>query len=362
MRTQAETPQDKENINILNIHKHPEKNSLPSLSKLKITKANSSFTTQSTQPLLESVSEKQRKKNRKRYESIVTKHYVSNQNESLLLTYGESNYHFDKSTDDQVIPESFMNRHNISQNIHLKMIDWMIEVLSVYHSSHETFFLSVYIMDRFIEKSRMRLKSENIHLIGVTSMFIASKFIEIYPISMDHIINNIGHNQFHASVVKAQEIKMLSVISFESLISCSIYEFLKTFFFGFFYNNKESIKSIKFEEFYRYLKETSLYLAKVTMHYKRFYAYANCTKALCCIVAGKKIVMEKCRKVFNNEQEAFYEQWINFLIEQNEFDPDEVEDISQQIFCAYLNYQTATKINKSLNRFSSLSFVNKYNK
>ena len=155
---------------------------------------------------------------------------------------------------------------------------------------------------------------------------------------------------------------MLSVISFESLISCSIYEFLKTFFFGFFYNNKESIKSIKFEEFYRYLKETSLYLAKVTMHYKHFYAYANCTKALCCIVAGKKIVMEKCRKVFNNEQEAFYEQWINFLIEQNEFDPDEVEDISQQIFCAYLNYQTATKINKSLNRFSSLSFVNKYNK
>ena len=39
MRTQAENPQDKENINILNIHKHPEKNSLPSLSKLKITKA-----------------------------------------------------------------------------------------------------------------------------------------------------------------------------------------------------------------------------------------------------------------------------------------------------------------------------------
>ena len=360
MRTQAENPQDKENINILNMHKQPEKISLPSLSKLKLTKANSSFTTQSTKPLLESVSEKQRKKNRKRYESIVTKRYVSNQNEALLLTYGESNYHFDKSTDDQVIPESFMNRHKINPNIHLKMIDWMIEVLSVYHASHETFFLSVYIMDRFIEKSRSQLKTNNIHLIGVTSMFIASKFIEIYPISMEHIIANIGHNQFHASVIKAQEIKMLNVISFESLISCSIYEFLKTFLFDFFYNNKESIKSIKFEEFYRYLKETSLYLAKVITHYEHFYAYANCTKALCCIVAGKKIVMEKCGKAFKKEQDVFFEQWILFLIEQNEFDPDEVEDVSQQIFCAYLNYQSATQINKSLNRFSPLSFVNKY--
>ena len=360
MRTQAENPQDKENINILNMHKQPDKISLPSLSKLKLTKANSSFTTQSTKPLLESVSEKQRKKNRKRYESIVTKRYVSNQNESLFLTYGESNYHFDKSTDDQVIPESFMNRHKINPNIHLKMIDWMIEVLSVYHASHETFFLSVYIMDRFIEKSRSQLKTDNIHLIGVTSMFIASKFIEIYPISMEHIIANIGHNQFHAYVIKAQEIKMLNVISFESLISCSIYEFLKTFFFDFFYNNKESIKSIKFEEFYRYLKETSLYLAKVITHYEHFYAYANCTKALCCIVTGKKIVMEKCGKAFKKEQEAFFEEWILFLIEQNELDPDEVEDVSQQIFCAYLNYQSATQINKSLNRFSPLSFVNKY--
>ena len=362
MTTQAENPQDKENVNILNMQKHPEKISLPSLSKLHISKVNSSFMTQSTHQLLESVSEKQRKKNRKRYESVVTKRYISLQNESLLLTYGESNYHFDKSADNQVIPESFMNRHKINPNIHLKMIDWMIEVLSVYHASHETFFLSVYIMDRFIEKSRTQLKTDNIHLIGVTSMFIASKFIEIYPLSMEHIIKNIGHNQFHETVVKAQEIKMLSVISFESLISCSIYDFLKTFFFDFYYNNKESIKAIALEEFYHLIKETALYLAKLIMHFEHFYAYDNCTKALCCIVAGKRIVMDKCGKVVRREQEDFYEEWVEFLIEQNELNTDLIEDVSQQIFCAYLNYQSSTVINRSLNKFSPLSFANKYYK
>ena len=61
------------------------------------------------------------------------------------------------------------------------MVDWMIEVLSIFESSEETLFLSVNIMDLFFWRTSTIFKNENVHLIGVSSMFIASKFLEINP-------------------------------------------------------------------------------------------------------------------------------------------------------------------------------------
>ena len=292
MRTQAENPQDKENINILNIHKHPEKNSLPSLSKLKITKANSSFTTQSTQPLLESVSEKQRKKNRKRYESIVTKHYVSNQNESLLLTYGESNYHFDKSTDDQVIPESFMNRHNISQNIHLKMIDWMIEVLSNYHCEENSFFEAINIMDRYFASAESSLLPNELHLIGVTSMFMASKYHDIYPLRLKTVQEKIAHDKLSSDEIKNKEEEIERSLNY-SIGKPSIWNFINLFIEEIFfcdlnkhyvtsqtlidnyyiendnnnnYKDKEFFNALYTKNMINLLKHVCIYLAKMNYH------------------------------------------------------------------------------------------------
>lgn len=364
MSFEIENPENKENINILNVQKiqnekiNISKISLPSLSKLKISKVNSSKIEKSTLDL-ESSSEREKKNAKKRYQSTF-QIYSTWQNESLLLLYGESTYHFDKIMDakENVIPENFMNRHKINPNIHLKMIDWMVEVLNVYKASPETFFSSVHVMDLFIYRSKTQLRTENIHLIGMTSMFISSKFHEIYPISMEHIVQRIGHNQIHESVIKAQEIKMLNVISFASLIHSSIYEFLKTFFFDFYFNNKESLKSPSMEDIYNKIKETATYLAQILMHFEHFYTFSNCIKAICCIVAGKKIVVEHCSCLFKDDKEEFFDDWIAFLIEQNEFDNEIIESVSNEVYCAYLNYQNSKLINKSLNRFSPLSFKN----
>lgn len=50
-----------------------------------------------------------------------------------------------------------LGTHGITANLRSKMVDWMIEVLSSYKMSEETFFRSVYMMDAYLKKTTARL-------------------------------------------------------------------------------------------------------------------------------------------------------------------------------------------------------------
>jgi hypothetical protein len=76
------------------------------------------------------------------------------------------------------------------------MIDWMIEVLSSYKMSEETFFRSVYIMDSFVKKTWNRLEIGDLHLIGVASMFTAGKYEEIHPLKLNVLYDKIARKKF----------------------------------------------------------------------------------------------------------------------------------------------------------------------
>lgn len=56
------------------------------------------------------------------------------------------------------------------------MVDWMIEVLSSYKMTEETFFRSVYLMDGYLRNCPSCLEVKDLHLIGVTSMFAGAKY------------------------------------------------------------------------------------------------------------------------------------------------------------------------------------------
>jgi len=64
----------------------------------------------------------------------------------------------------------------ITSHLRAKMVDWMIEVLSSYKMGEECFFRSVKYMDEYFKKSTKNLEVSDLHLIGVASMFMASKY------------------------------------------------------------------------------------------------------------------------------------------------------------------------------------------
>jgi cyclin B len=58
------------------------------------------------------------------------------------------------------------------------LVDWIIEVHLKFKLLPETLFITVSLIDRYLEK--VQIKRNNLQLVGVTAMLIATKYEEIY--------------------------------------------------------------------------------------------------------------------------------------------------------------------------------------
>ncbi len=58
------------------------------------------------------------------------------------------------------------------------LIDWLVEVHLKFKLVPETLYLTVSLIDRYLEK--VEVHWEKLQLVGVTAMLIASKYEEIY--------------------------------------------------------------------------------------------------------------------------------------------------------------------------------------
>ncbi|KAI1885500.1 hypothetical protein AGOR_G00204330 [Albula goreensis] len=77
--------------------------------------------------------------------------------------------------------KSFMQQHpKLQPKMRAILLDWLLEVSEVYTLHRETFYLAQDFFDRFM-LTQENISKTRLQLIGITSLFIASKIEEIYP-------------------------------------------------------------------------------------------------------------------------------------------------------------------------------------
>jgi len=111
-----------------------------------------------------------------------------------------------------------------------KMVDWIIEVLANFNCRDETFFLAINLMDRhlcntkrylFFRNEKMMffinrsINPDELHLIGITSMFIASKYEEIMPMKLSVLCEKAGYGTFTKEDIKDKEVEILESVGFD---------------------------------------------------------------------------------------------------------------------------------------------------
>jgi len=69
---------------------------------------------------------------------------------------------------------------DISEKMRMILIDWLIEVHLKFKCRHETLFLAVDVVDRYLMTGN-RTSRSMLQLVGVTSMLLAAKYEEIWP-------------------------------------------------------------------------------------------------------------------------------------------------------------------------------------
>lgn len=105
------------------------------------------------------------------------------------------------------------------------MIEWIIDVHRKFRLMPETLFVTVSIIDRYLE--RVQIKKSQLHLLGVTSLLIATKYEEIYPPELKDLLS-VSENKFSREEVLRLESDILSTLEFNFFASTS-FRFLERY-------------------------------------------------------------------------------------------------------------------------------------
>ena len=140
---------------------------------------------------------------------------------------------------DEEINFDYLSYHKITERMRTRMIDWMIEVLSNYHCDESTYFESVNLMDRYFkicEEKKKILQPAELHLIGVTCMFIASKYQDIYPLRLKIMHEKIAHRKLSCDEIKKKEEEITRFLNY-SIGKPTMWDFINFFIEEIFFVN-----------------------------------------------------------------------------------------------------------------------------
>ena len=82
------------------------------------------------------------------------------------------------------------------------------------------------LLDRFFKLKQETREISDLHIIGVTSMFIASKYEDIYPLKMKMVYEKIAHKKLPIEKIKSLEMDILKTIKYRIPAPTSL-DFLK---------------------------------------------------------------------------------------------------------------------------------------
>lgn len=105
-------------------------------------------------------------------------------------------------------------KHQLSLNDKSRFyaVDWIAKQYTKNKLLQETFILSVNILDRYL--NLIPIKDKEIKLLAVTSLFIASKYEEIYPDDINSLVKA-SYNEFSKEEILKMEIQILSTLNYD---------------------------------------------------------------------------------------------------------------------------------------------------
>uniref|UniRef100_A0A8C4NAD0 Cyclin B3 n=1 Tax=Eptatretus burgeri TaxID=7764 RepID=A0A8C4NAD0_EPTBU len=145
---------------------------------------------------------------------------------NLVSTYAVEIFQYMKEREETCTVSPYFHRQKeINADMRAILIDWMVEVQENFSLNHETLYLAVGLLDRYLE--RVSTSCTKLQLFGCAAMLIASKFDErVAPTVADFLF--IANDSFESEELLSAECSLLFTLSFEINLPCP-YRFLRRF-------------------------------------------------------------------------------------------------------------------------------------
>lgn len=76
----------------------------------------------------------------------------------------------------------YLERHpSLNEAMRKILVDWLIDVHRKFKLRQETLFIAVNLVDRYLQHAAEPVSKGKFQLFGITCLFIAAKYEEIYP-------------------------------------------------------------------------------------------------------------------------------------------------------------------------------------
>ncbi|XP_006653676.1 cyclin-B2-1 isoform X1 [Oryza brachyantha] len=141
--------------------------------------------------------------------------------------YVEEMYKFYRENEETscVQPDYMSSQEDINEKMRAILIDWLIEVHYKFELMDETLFLTVNIIDRFLEKQVVPRKK--LQLVGVTAMLLACKYEEVsVPVVEDLVL--ISDRAYTKGQILEMEKLILNTLQFNMSVPTP-YVFMRRF-------------------------------------------------------------------------------------------------------------------------------------
>ncbi|XP_057675480.1 G2/mitotic-specific cyclin-B1 [Corythoichthys intestinalis] len=113
---------------------------------------------------------------------------------------------------EQSVRANYLKDQEVTGNMRAILIDWLVQVSLKFRLLQETMYMTVGLIDRFLQVNPVSKKE--LQLVGVASMFLASKYEEMYPPEISDFAF-VTDKAYSTAQIREMEMTILRVLKFQ---------------------------------------------------------------------------------------------------------------------------------------------------
>lgn len=159
-------------------------------------------------------------------EGVVDFDFESRDDPFAEPTYASDIFNYYKEREEMFLVSKYLERQEeLTLGMRSVLVDWMVEVQENFELNHETLYLAVKSVDRYL--SLQSCSKAKLQLLGATALFVAAKFDERCPPSVRDFLYICDDAYSHEELI-AMEGHLLRVLDFQLGMPLS-YRFLRRY-------------------------------------------------------------------------------------------------------------------------------------
>ncbi|CAD8186896.1 unnamed protein product [Paramecium pentaurelia] len=136
----------------------------------------------------------------------------NNNNPQLVSVYAKDIYKYCRSKD-KALDHTYIDKQiEINYKMRAILIDWLVDVHYRFNLVSDTLYLTIYIIDAYLQQ--IQISRNKFQLLGVSALFIASKYCEIYPPKLNYY-SDVTDKTYTKEEILEMEGKILMQLQFE---------------------------------------------------------------------------------------------------------------------------------------------------